>query len=158
MEMAAMPPCLFTTPPRSSHITKRKWNAMRNGADETSRLAKRLCLDVVWGHMPAYRAQQYAHDALEVGAKPVPLLKKIGKLGRGGEQPSICWQDMRKLMPTSFANTVLSYVPIPFKSEEDPGDLQMALPHAFFSAAYHKNKGRFANVMFKSQQENMSKF
>ena len=76
MEMAAMPPCLFTTPPRSSHITKRKWNAMRNGADETSRLAKRLCLDVVWGRMPAYRAQQYAHDALEDGARPVPLLKR----------------------------------------------------------------------------------
>ena len=90
MEMAAMPPCLFTTPQRGSRITKRQWNAMRSGADETSRLAKRLCLDVVWGRMPAYRAQEYAHDALEDGARPVPLLKKISKLGRGGEQPSIC--------------------------------------------------------------------
>ena len=131
---------------------------MRNGADETSRLAKRLCLDVVWGRMPAYRAQQYAHDALEDGARPVPLLKKISKLGRGGEQPGGCWSDMRKLMPTSFANTVLSYVPIPLKSENEPGRLQMALPHAFFSALYHANKDKFASIMYNSEMQNLETF
>ena len=151
-----MPPCLMTTPPRGA-MTKRKWNAIRHGAEEST-LAKRLRADVLWGRMPAYKAQQYAHDAMVDGARPTPLLKRMGKIGCGGKHPSGCWPDFCKLLPNSFAENVLTYIPIPLKSEDNPGDLQIALPHAFFSAIYHANKADFASIMYDSDQRNLNKF
>ena len=62
-----MPPCQWTTPPRSKKISKRQWNELRHGAEE-SRTAKRLCSDVIWGRMAASTAQKYAYDAIQDGS------------------------------------------------------------------------------------------
>ena len=107
---------------------------------DMSRLAKRLRKDVIWGRMPAYKAQQYAHEAILDGARQCPSLMSLSNLGRRGNKPSQCWADFCKGLDASFADKVLFYVCIPLKSGNEPGYLRVALPHAFFSAMYHENK------------------
>ena len=149
------PAALFDTPPRWAG-TKRSWRIWRAGTEE-SRLAKRLRADVTWGRMPTYLAQQYAHDAILDGSRPTPDLKRLSKLGDSGKNPSRCWQDFRKVFDTSFSFTPHS-ICVPLKTDTGKGDLQIALPHALFSAMYHQNKHEFAAIMFGYSSANIKSF
>ena len=129
-----MQPCQIVTPPRSLKISKKKWAKLKAG--ENSMIAKRLKLDVVWGRMPAYIAQQYAADAIADGARPTLDLKRLSKLCCEGNHPSGCWADFCKNLDSSFVESIMTRIPIPLKRKKKPGCLLVALPHKFFSAIY----------------------
>ena len=153
-----MPPCQLTTPPRSRHRTKRQWREMTRKCEEVSILAKRLRLDVVWGRMPAHKAQQYAADAIADGAKPTPQLKHMSKLGCSGRHPMGCWSDFCRHYDTSFVSSVLTSIRIPLKGQSEPGYLQIAPPHALFSAMYEEDEREFNTAFGTWNTDNLKLF
>ena len=151
-----MQSCQMVTPPRSLKISKKKWAKLKAG--EKSMIAKRLKLDVVWGRMPAYIAQQYAADAIADGARPTLDLKRLSKLGCEGKHPSGCWADFCKNLDSSFVESIMTRIPIPLKRKKKRGYLLVALPHKFFSAIYHESKKEFDSIMYGSDTNNLTRF
>lgn len=125
----------------------------------TCLLTALLLSEVLWGIMPAARAQRYAFEAVKSGAN-TPEIIEFSKFGCSGQQPGNVWRDLKlHLTDNKLARAFKTIkMPLSLAGRIQYCDVGILYPHIVFSIMYNYYRDSFDEYILGGARDKLSNF